>query len=98
MRARLLPREAFADTTYERKVREIIQSIRLTEAYPGDKGKQEIITAYLNNNFYGNSTYGVKAAAKADARFHQTIAASLQSRVCAWTRFSQAVNSENRSK
>ena len=36
----------------------------MTEAYPGDKGKQEIITAYLNNNFYGNSTYGVKAAAK----------------------------------
>src|SRR4029453_15575413 len=54
----------FADTTYERKVREIIQSIRLTEAYPGDKGKQDIITAYLNQNFYGNQTYGVKAAAR----------------------------------
>jgi penicillin-binding protein 1A len=64
VRNRLLPAEAFADSTYERKIREIIQSIRLTEAYPGDKGKQEIITAYLNNNFYGNSTYGVKAAAK----------------------------------
>jgi penicillin-binding protein 1A len=38
VRARLLPKEAFADTTYERKIREIIQSIRLTEAYPGDKG------------------------------------------------------------
>ncbi len=64
VRNRLLPAEAFEDSTYERKVREIIQSIRLTEAYPGDEGKQEIITAYLNNNFYGNSTYGVKAAAK----------------------------------
>jgi membrane peptidoglycan carboxypeptidase len=64
VRARLLPPEAFADTTYERKIREIIQSIRLTEAYPGDKGKQDIITAYLNQNFYGNHTYGVKAAAK----------------------------------
>jgi penicillin-binding protein 1A len=64
VRNRLLPAEAFADSTYERKIREIIQSIRLTEAYPGDKGKQEIITAYLNNNFYGNSTYGVKAAAQ----------------------------------
>ena len=51
-------------STYERKIREIIQSIRLTEAYPGDKGKQDIITAYLNQNFYGNHTYGVKAAAK----------------------------------
>jgi penicillin-binding protein 1A len=64
VRARLLPPEAFADTTYERKIREIIQSIRLTEAYPGDKGKQEIITAYLNQNFYGNQTYGVRAAAR----------------------------------
>ena len=64
VRARLLPPEAFADTTYERKIREIIQSIRLTDAYPGDTGKQDIITAYLNQNFYGNSTYGVKAAAR----------------------------------
>ena len=64
VRARLLPPEAFADSTYERKIREIIQSIRLTDAYPGDKGKQDIITAYLNQNFYGNQSYGVKAAAK----------------------------------
>ncbi|HSL77128.1 MAG TPA: transglycosylase domain-containing protein, partial [Candidatus Limnocylindrales bacterium] len=64
VRARLLPPEAFADSTYERKIREIIQSIRLTDAYPGDKGKQDIITAYLNQNFYGNHSYGVKAAAK----------------------------------
>ncbi len=64
VRARLLPASAFADSTYERKIREIIQSIRLTEAYPGDKGKQEIITAYLNQNFYGNQTYGIKAAAR----------------------------------
>ena len=58
------PPEAFEGTTYERKLREIIQSIRLTEAYPGEAGKKEIITAYLNQNFYGNSSYGVKAAAK----------------------------------
>ena len=64
VRARLLPEEAFKGSTYERKVREIIQSIRLTEAYPGDTGKQEIITAYLNNNFYGNNSYGIKAAAR----------------------------------
>jgi membrane peptidoglycan carboxypeptidase len=64
VRARLLPAAAFEGSTYDRKVREIIQSIRLTEAYPGDKGKQDIVTAYLNQNFYGNSTYGVKAAAR----------------------------------
>jgi membrane peptidoglycan carboxypeptidase len=64
VRARLLPPEAFEGSTYDRKFREIIQSIRLTEAYPGDAGKQEIITAYLNQNFYGNNSYGVRAAAK----------------------------------
>ena len=64
VRARLLPPEAFEGSTYERKVREIIQSIRLTQAFPGEEGKQKIITAYLNQNFYGNQSYGVKAAAK----------------------------------
>jgi len=64
VRARLLPEAAFEGSTYERKVREIIQSIRLTEAYPGDAGKQAIITAYLNQNFYGNNLYGVQAAAQ----------------------------------
>src|SRR3954464_8068159 len=64
VRARLLPPAAFEGTTYERKAREIIQSIRLTQAFPGEAGKQAIITAYLNQNFYGNQSYGVKAAAK----------------------------------
>ena len=49
---------------YERKAREIIQSIRLTEAYPGTAGKQAIMESYLNNNFYGNRSYGVAAAAQ----------------------------------
>jgi len=64
VRARLLPEEAFEGSTYERKAREIIQSIRLTQAYPGQAGKEEIITAYLNQNFYGNQSYGVAAAAR----------------------------------
>src|SRR5262249_15189659 len=64
VRARLLPPEAFSGSREERKIREIIQSLRLTEAYPGEEGKQEIITAYLNQNFYGNQSYGVKAAAR----------------------------------
>ena len=63
VRARLLPESAFTGSREERKIREIIQSLRLTEAYPGDTGKQEIITAYLNQNFYGNQSYGIKAAA-----------------------------------
>src|SRR4029079_8837419 len=64
VRARLLPPAAFEGATYERKAREIIQSIRLTQAFPGEEGKKTIITAYLNQNFYGNQSYGVKAAAK----------------------------------
>ena len=64
VRARLLPEAAFAGSTYERKIREIIQSIRLTQAFPDEGGKEQIITAYLNQNFYGNQSYGVAAAAK----------------------------------
>jgi membrane peptidoglycan carboxypeptidase len=48
--------------TIERKLKEIIQSVRVTQAFPGVKGKQDIITAYLNENYYGNQSYGVKAA------------------------------------
>ncbi len=40
VRARLLPSSAFDGSIYERKAKEIIQSIRLTEAYPGETGKQ----------------------------------------------------------
>ncbi len=64
VRQRLLPEWAFEGSTYDRKIREIIQSIKLTEAFPGEEGKKDIITAYLNQNFYGNQSYGVKAAAK----------------------------------
>jgi peptidoglycan glycosyltransferase len=65
VRNRLLPSsdiEPGADR-YQRKLREIIQSIRLTEAYPGEAGKKLIIQSYLNNNYYGNRSYGVAAAA-----------------------------------
>ena len=66
VRQRLLDPDLVQDPKrqVERKLMEIIQSIRLTQAYPGVQGKQEIITAYLNQNYYGNQTYGVKAAAK----------------------------------
>src|SRR2546427_1252078 len=64
VRQRLLPDSAFAGSREERKIREIIQSLRLTQAFPGIEGKQQIITAYLNQNFYGNQSYGVAAAAQ----------------------------------
>ena len=66
VRARLLPDEYTqpgADR-YMRKAKEIIQSARLTEAFPGEAGKQQIITAYLNEIFYGHDAYGVAAAAR----------------------------------
>ena len=66
VRQRLLDRDLVQDPKrqVERKIKEIIQSIRLTERYPGVEGKQKIIAAYLNQNYYGNQSYGVKAAAK----------------------------------
>ena len=66
VRARLLDTKLVQDPnrTIERKLREIIQSVRVTQAFPGVKGKQDIITAYLNQNYYGNQSYGVKAAVR----------------------------------
>jgi peptidoglycan glycosyltransferase len=66
VRARLLDPALVQDPhrTAERKLKEIIQSIRVTQAFPGEQGKQQIITAYLNQNYYGNQSYGVKAAAQ----------------------------------
>jgi membrane peptidoglycan carboxypeptidase len=66
VRQRLLDAELVRDPDrrVERKIKEIIQSIRVSETYPGDEGKQRVITAYLNQNYYGNNSYGVMAAAK----------------------------------
>ncbi len=66
VRERLLDPNLVSDPgrVIERKLKEIIQSVRVTEAYPGEQGKQQIITAYFNANYYGNGSYGVLAAAK----------------------------------
>ena len=66
VRQRLLPSDLVEDPKrqVERKLKEIIQSIRLTKEFSGPEGKKAIITAYLNQNYYGNQVYGVKAAAK----------------------------------
>ena len=65
-RMRLLDDDLLEDPSRlaERKLKELIQSIRLTQAFPGEQGKREIITAYLNQIYYGNQSYGVKAAAQ----------------------------------
>ncbi len=64
VRNRLLSADVLNGSVYERKIKEIIQSIRLTSAYPGQVGKEQIMEKYLNQNFYGNRSYGVGAAAQ----------------------------------
>ena len=54
---------AFEGSTYDRKIREIIQSIRLTQEFSGLEGKRQIMIDYLNQNYYGDQSYGVAAAA-----------------------------------
>ena len=56
--------QAQTERTATRKIKEIIQSIRVTQAFPGEEGKQRIMAAYLNQNYYGNESYGVAAAAQ----------------------------------
>ena len=65
VRARLLPQDVLeSDDRYMRKVLEVLQASRLTGAYPGEEGKQKIITAYLNEIYYGHEAYGIAAAAE----------------------------------
>ncbi|CAN5843075.1 hypothetical protein BH24CHL6_BH24CHL6_16280 [soil metagenome] len=64
VRARLLPADVLEGNLYERKVKEILQSRNLTLAFPGEEGKERIITAYLNQIYYGHNAYGIAAAAE----------------------------------
>jgi penicillin-binding protein 1A len=61
VKQRLLPPTT---STVDRKIKEIIQAVKLTQEFPGEEGKQTIITNYLNLNFYGNQSYGIAAAAQ----------------------------------
>jgi membrane peptidoglycan carboxypeptidase len=64
VRARLLPEDVVnGSDRYLRKAKEIIQSLRLTDEYPGSSGKERVITAYLNEIYYGHEAYGIAAAA-----------------------------------
>ena len=47
--------------TYERKIKEIILSNEISRRYT----KNQILEWYLNDNYYGNVSYGVDAAAQA---------------------------------
>jgi membrane peptidoglycan carboxypeptidase len=76
VRRNLLPPDVIAaantqEGLYIRKAKELIQSYKLTQAYPGEAGKKAIITAYLNDIPYGAQAYGIAAAA--DVYFDKTL-------------------------
>jgi peptidoglycan glycosyltransferase len=64
VRARLLPEDVVEGDQNIRKIKEILQARNLTNAFPGEEGKQRIITAYMNQIYYGHQAYGVAAAAQ----------------------------------
>ena len=64
VRARLLPEDVLEGDQFVRKVKEILQAKNLTHAFPGDDGKERILTAYLNQIYYGHNAYGIAAAAE----------------------------------
>ncbi len=67
VRIRLFDADLMADPDrlYERKIKEWILALRVGEAYAGDEGKQRILEMYMNQVYYGNQAYGIKAAAQA---------------------------------
>ncbi|MEO7295511.1 MAG: transglycosylase domain-containing protein, partial [Candidatus Limnocylindria bacterium] len=50
-------------TDIDDKIRENILAMQVTAAYPGRTGKELILETYLNLIYYGNGSYGIKAAA-----------------------------------
>jgi len=56
----LLSPEERTEISLERKLRETILAYRLARAY----SKDEILTLYLNETYYGNLAYGIEAAAR----------------------------------
>jgi membrane carboxypeptidase/penicillin-binding protein len=56
----LIEPEERAELSFERKTKELILAIRISNEY----SKDQILEWYLNTNFYGNIAYGVEAAAQ----------------------------------
>jgi penicillin-binding protein 1C len=59
-RALLLEPTERYDQSYQRKAREVVLAYQITQEY----SKEEILELYLNENYYGNLSYGIEAAAE----------------------------------
>lgn len=57
----LYPEKIGFDRSLDRKVREAIVAVQLTQTY----SKEQILELYLNSIFYGNRSYGIDAASQA---------------------------------
>ncbi len=57
------PPEPNQSTEIDDKIRENILAMNVTAEYPGRAGKEQILETYLNLIYYGNGSYGIKAAA-----------------------------------
>jgi membrane peptidoglycan carboxypeptidase len=59
------PRLTFleSDRKWWDKLQEAVMAKKVTDAYPGRDGKEKVLETYLNLIFYGNGSYGIKAAA-----------------------------------
>jgi len=53
-----------SERTVVRKLREAILAYRLEQKYPGRKGKDQILTMYLNTIYFGTGAYGVETASQ----------------------------------
>jgi membrane peptidoglycan carboxypeptidase len=53
------------DRIVERKIKEWILALRVGDRYAGEEGKEQILTMYMNQIYYGNNAYGIRAAARA---------------------------------
>ena len=56
----IIPPEERYQRSYTRKIKEMLMALKITQKYD----KTQILEWYLNNNFYGNFSYGIESAAQ----------------------------------